>query len=155
MDKEAIKKYYSETQFEYGLIWNWLLKSAPALHFGYYDETATKHEQAIQRANEALAEFADIKRGARIIDAGCGLGQSSEWLAQHMNAKVTGITIVPKQVETINKRLLKNPVENVDFLVGDYLRMPFEDNSVDVVWAIESVCHAPEKLLFYKEAFRV
>ena len=35
---EAIKKYYSDTQFEYGLVWNWRSKHTPALHFGYYDE---------------------------------------------------------------------------------------------------------------------
>ena len=155
MDKEAVKKYYSDTQFEYGLIWNWMLKTTPALHFGYYDEKATNHKEAILRANEVLADFAGITDGARIIDAGCGLGHSSEWLAQHLNAKVTGITIVPKQVDTINKRLIKHPVANVAFLVADYLHMPFEDGSVDVVWAFESVCHAADKLLFYKEAFRV
>lgn len=132
-----------------------MLKTTPALHFGYYDAKATNHQQAVLRANEVLAEFAGIKEGARIVDAGCGLGQSSEWLAKNLNARVTGITIVPKQVETINKRLQKYPVSNVDFLVADYLNMPFEDNSIDVVWAFESVCHAANKLEFYQEAFRV
>lgn len=152
---EAIKKYYSDTQFEYKLIWNWRLKSTPALHFGYYDEKATKHAQAVNRANEALAEWAGIPKGARIVDAGCGLGHSAIWLSEHYHAKVTGITVVPKQVETIRKNLEKKLVPNVDFQLGNYLDMPFEDNSLDVVWAFESVCHAAEKLLFYKEAYRV
>jgi tocopherol O-methyltransferase len=155
MDKEAVKKYYSDTQFEYKLIWNWRLKTTPALHFGYYDEKANNHQQAIIRANEVLAEFADIRPGSRVVDAGCGLGHSSEWLAKQLGAIVTGITIVPKQVDTINRRLQKHPVANVDFLVADYLHMPFADNSVDIVWAFESVCHAASKLEFYKEAYRV
>lgn len=152
---DAIKKYYSDTQFEYRVIWNWKLKSTPALHFGYYDEKATKHKDAIERANEVLAEFAGIKKGAKIVDAGCGLGQSSLWLAQHYNANVTGITLVPKQVETIRKFISKNNIKNVDFKVADYHHMPFEDNSVDIVWAVESLCHSPQKFLFYKEAFRI
>ncbi|MBA4140165.1 MAG: methyltransferase domain-containing protein [Segetibacter sp.] len=152
---EAIKKYYTDTQFEYGLIWNWKLKTTPALHFGYYDNKATNHRQAILRANEVLAEWAGIKKGSKIVDAGCGLGHSTEWLSKHYDAIVTGITIVPRQVETIQKRLLKHPVKNVDFLIADYLNMPFPDNSLDVVWAFESVCHANNKLDFYKEAFRV
>ncbi|HEX8460681.1 MAG TPA: methyltransferase domain-containing protein, partial [Segetibacter sp.] len=45
--------------------------------------------------------------------------------------------------------------KNVQFLVADYLHTPFNDNSFDVVWAFESVCHAPEKRLFYKEAYRI
>jgi cyclopropane fatty-acyl-phospholipid synthase-like methyltransferase len=152
---EAIKKYYSDTQFEYKLIWNWRLKTTPALHFGFYDEKASNHAEAVIRANEVLAEWAGINQGSRIVDAGCGLGHSAKWLSQQYNAKVTGITIVPKQVDTINQDLKKNPVPNVDFLVADYLHMPFEDNTLDVVWAFESVCHAQEKLDFYKEAFRV
>jgi tocopherol O-methyltransferase len=154
-DTEAIKKYYSDTQFEYQLIWNWKLKTTPALHFGYYDEKASNHERAIVRANEVLAEFGNIKKGATIVDAGCGLGQSTEWLATNYEAKVTGITLVTKQVEAIHKRLQKKPVANVDFKVADYLSMPFENNSLDVVWAFESVCHAANKLDFYKEAYRV
>ncbi|WP_207493266.1 methyltransferase domain-containing protein [Aridibaculum aurantiacum] len=155
MHKDAIKKYYSDTQFEYKLIWNWMLKSTPALHFGYYDEKATNHKQAIVRANEVLAEFAGIQKGARIVDAGCGLGHSSEWLAKNLDATVTGISIVEKQVATIHQRLAKHPVPKVDFVVADYLEMPFEDNSLDVVWAFESVCHAASKQEFYKEAARV
>ena len=155
MDKEAVKKYYSDTQFEYKLIWNWMSKATPALHFGYYDAKATNHQQAIVRANEVLAEFGGIKYGARIVDAGCGLGQSSEWLAQNLKAVVTGISIVPKQVNAINKRLQNKPVANVDFRVADYLNMPFENDTIDIVWAFESVCHAADKSLFYKEAYRV
>ena len=152
---EAIKKYYSDTQFEYRLVWNWRSKFTPALHFGYYDEKAKDHHRAVIRANEVLAEWGGIQTGSRIIDAGCGLGHSTLWLAEHCNANVTGVTIVPKQVETMQKFIAKHGIKNVDFIEANYLHMPFEDNSVDVVWAIEAVCHAPDKSEFYKEAFRV
>ena len=155
MNTERIKEYYKETQFEYRIVWNWKTKSIPALHFGFYDENATTHQKALVRANEALAEWAGIPNGARIIDAGCGLGHSAAWLAQRYNARVTGITIAPNQAEGATKRIAKAGVRNVDFLVANYLEMPFEDNSADVVWAFESVCYATDKSAFYKEAFRV
>jgi ubiquinone/menaquinone biosynthesis C-methylase UbiE len=152
---EAIKKYYSDTQFEYKLVWNWRSKHTPALHFGYYDEKATNHHRSVIRANEVLAEWGNIQQGAIIVDAGCGLGHSTLWLAEHFNARVTGITIVPKQVETMKKFIAKNQIKNVDFLEATYFNMPFKDNSIDVVWAIEAVCHAKDKFQFYKEAYRV
>ena len=152
---EAIKKYYSDTQFEYRIVWNWRSKYTPALHFGYYDEKATDHHRSVIRANEVLAEWGNIHEGATIIDAGCGLGHSTLWLAEHYNANVTGITIVPKQVETMKKFVEKKGLKNVRFLEASYFNMPFEDNSVDVVWAIEAVCHAKDKSQFYKEAYRV
>lgn len=152
---EAIKKYYSDTQFEYRLVWNWRSKHTPALHFGYYDEKAVNHHRAVIRANEVLAEMGKIQQGARIIDAGCGLGHSTLWLAEHFNARVTGITIVPKQVKTMQKFIAKKGIANVYFLEASYFNMPFENNSVDIVWAIEAVCHAKDKSEFYKEAYRV
>ena len=152
---EAIKKYYSDTQFEYKLVWNWRSKHTPALHFGYYDEKATDHHRSVIRANEVLAEWGNIGEGARIVDAGCGLGHSTLWLGEHYNARVTGITIVPRQVETMQKFIAKKGITNVDFLEANYFNMPFEDNSVDVVWAIEALCHAQDKSMFYKEAYRI
>lgn len=152
---EAIKKYYSDTQFEYRLVWNWRSKHTPALHFGYYDEKATNHHRSVIRANEVLAEMGNIQNGTRIIDAGCGLGHSTLWLTEHFNARVTGITIVPRQVETMKKFIEKNKINNVNFIEASYFNMPFEDNSVDVVWAIEAICHAKDKSQFYKEAYRV
>lgn len=152
---EAIKKYYSDTQFEYGLVWNWRSKHTPALHFGYYDEKATNHHRSVIRANEVLAEWGNIQQGATIIDAGCGLGHSTLWLAEYYNARVTGVTIVPKQVETMKKFIAKKGIKNVSFIEASYFDMPFEDNSIDVVWAIEAVCHAKDKSQFYKEAYRV
>lgn len=152
---DPIKKYYTQTQFEYKLIWNWGLKSTPALHFGYYDEKATNHAQAVFRANEVLAQFGGIPKGGTLVDAGCGLGNSSRWLATNFDINVIGITIVPKQVETIQQQLDRDPLPNMKVLIANYLKMPFENNSIDVVWAMESVCHADRKEEFYKEAFRV
>jgi cyclopropane fatty-acyl-phospholipid synthase-like methyltransferase len=117
MNKDAVVKYYSDTQFEYGLIWNWRLKTTPALHFGYYDDKASTHQQAIIRANEVLADYANIQLNARIVDAGCGLGQSSEWLAKHRNARVTGITITSRQVEAIHKSCKNSRYRTLIFLL--------------------------------------
>ena len=155
MSQQHIKNYYNNTQFDYSFIWNWGLKTTPALHFGYYDEKATKHKDAIFRVNEVLANWANVTEGSKVLDAGCGLGNTSLWLAQHRKAKVTGITLVQKQVDTAYSLAKKQQIVGAIFLVADYLKTPFEDNSFDVVWACESLCHSPIKLLFYKEAFRV
>jgi tocopherol O-methyltransferase len=152
---EKVKEYYKETQFEYRIVWNWKTKNIPALHFGYYDDKATTHDKALIRANEVLAEWAGIKNGSIIADAGCGLGHASAWLSQRYEANVTGITIVPKQLETATKNIEKAGIKNVTFQLASYLQMPFSDNSLDVVWAFESACYAKDKGDFYKETYRV
>ncbi|MCX6352666.1 MAG: methyltransferase domain-containing protein [Bacteroidetes bacterium] len=153
--QKKIKEYYNHTQFDYELVWNWGLKTTPALHFGYYDEKATKHAQAVFRANEVLADWAHVKAGDKVLDAGCGLGNTSIWLAQNRNAIVTGITLVDKQVNRATEFAKKQGVKDVEFLVADYLQTPFADDTFDIVWACESLCHTQDKSMFYKEAFRV
>lgn len=152
---QRIKDYYNATQFDYSFIWNWGLKTTPSLHFGYYDEKATKHEQAIFRVNEVLADWANVNEGTKLLDAGCGLGNTSLWLAQNRKASVTGITLVQKQVDTAYQLATKQNITGAEFKVADYLNTPFEDNIFDVVWICEALCHATDKSLFYKEAFRV
>jgi SAM-dependent methyltransferase len=39
--------------------------------------------------------------------------------------------------------------------VQDYTHTNFEDESFTLIWACESMCHAQEKINFYKEAYRL
>lgn len=50
----------------------------------------------------------------------------------------------------------KNGVSNsTNFYVMDYLRTTFDNNSFDVVWALESACHSVNKAAFLKEMYRL
>ncbi len=48
---------------------------------------------------------------------------------------------------------------NCQFIQGDFMELPFEDNSFDHVYVIEAACHAPEKVMrfilyfFYVDEF--
>ena len=91
-----------------------------------------------------------------MLDAGCGWGGSSLWLANFRSAIVTGISPFVEQIEkcTIKAEKLKLS-HKANFVLADYRKTGFPDNTFDVVWAIESICHADDKFDFYKEAFRV
>ena len=152
---QKIAKYYNDTEHDYKTIWHHKLDGPPALHFGYYDEKAMKHGDAIRRVNEILAELSGIKEGDRVLDAGCGLGQTSLWLAAERKTITTGISIVKEQVEKAEAYAKEMEITGVNFVQADYIHTPFEDECFDAVWAIESACHALDKSLFYKEAFRI
>jgi len=147
-----IHTYYDQTRFDYRTMWS---RKSRAVHFGYYDEHADKHADALHNLNRALADLAEVQPGEAILDAGCGWGNSSFWLVQHRQATVTGISIVAGQIQDNQKFVAKNNLSNVQFLQADFCQMPFPDASFDLVWACESVCHADQKLDFYREAYRV
>jgi len=93
----------------------------------------------------------------KILDVGCGLGGSTRHMARRWpkTAHVTGITISKAQVERATTLTRAQDVKNAEFLECDALDMSFPDESFDVVWAVESEMHMPDKEHFVAEMVRV
>ena len=156
-DQKSLKNiidYYDQTRFDYRVAWDNSL--TPAVHFGFYDDKASDHTNALMNTNRVLADLVGIREGERVLDAGCGKGGSCFWLAINRGVEAVGITPVQTQIDDCKAQAAKLQLENqTSFYLADYCEMPFDANSFDVVWACESLCHAEEKLAFYQEAYRV
>jgi tocopherol O-methyltransferase len=151
---EAIVGYYDETWLDYRILW--LNKDNLAVHFGYTDDSTRSHTDALKNMNRVLADRVQIQPGERVLDAGCGVGGSSLWLATERGAEVVGITLAARQAAMARSNALRRGVtDRVQFQVADFTATPFPDASFDVVWAVESMCHAPRKAAFYREAARL
>lgn len=151
---EAIVGYYNETWLDYRVLW--LNPDNLAVHFGYTDETTRSHTDALKNVNRVLADRVRITPGERVLDAGCGVGGSSLWLATEREVEAVGITLASRQVEMARSNARRRGLtERVQFEVADFTATPFPDASFDVVWAVESLCHAPDKAAFYREAARL
>lgn len=138
--KARIIDYYVRTT-ERSYLANWSGESL-ALHCGMADETTRSLDESLNNTNAFLAERAGIGAGTHVLDAGCGAGGSSLWLARHKGARVTGISIVPTQVELARKFAAERGLEALaDFRVADMVRTDFPPSSFDVVWNLESMCH--------------
>ena len=67
---------------------------------------------------DTALEFADLKGDETVIDAYCGTGTISLFLA-HKAKHVIGIEIVAPAIEDAKKNALRNGYENTEFIVGD------------------------------------
>jgi SAM-dependent methyltransferase len=84
------------------------------------------------------------------------VGGAAFWLARERNAQVQGITIVPSQVVRARRfAMSRRMTGQAAFSCQDFCRTAFADETFDVVWARESVCHAEDKAAFLAEASRV
>lgn len=154
ISNSQIINYYETTEVDYRLVWN--LNQSLALHYGYWDKTTNNFAQALARENEILSQKAKIKSSDKVLDAGCGVGGSSIFLAKKYGCQVIGITLSKKQVSSANQNALRYQVsDKINFIVADFTKTGFNKESFDVVWAIESVCHAKSKKDFLKESFRI
>ncbi len=156
---QNIIDYYNSTENAYKDSWD--LNNSLAIHYGYWDEQVKNFPQSLLRMNEVMMEAAAIKSTDHVLDAGCGIGGSSIFLADKIGCSVTGISLSERQI-TKAKEMAKQkkpdsyPVENkTNFEIMNYCATSFPDKSFDVVWGCESICYADDKEKFIQEAFRL
>lgn len=151
---KKIVEYYNSTEHAYKDSWD--LEKSLAIHYGYWDREVRSFRQSLLRMNEVMAASVNIKQGEIILDAGCGVGGSSIFLANSYGAKITGITLSEKQVRQARENAnRKGAGDNVEFAIMNYCATSFPDASFDVVWGCESICYADNKEHFIREAFRL
>lgn len=131
------------------------------MHHGYYvPEDRTDHVQAqIDLIDEVLkwAGVDDGKPPKKVVDVGCGIGGSSRHIVRkYEGCTAQGITLSPYQAGRGNELAKEGGLEDrASFQVADALNMPFEDNTFDLVWSLESGEHMPDKPKFVNELMRV
>ena len=151
---EDISRYYDLSEVHYRTVWD--LDHCRSLHYGYWDESVKNFHDALLNINKVLATHARIKEGERILDAGCGVGGSSLWLAREKHCDVVGISLNVNQIKKAIRYARELGLDDrVFFQQKDYLNTGYLQDSFDVVWAIESICYANDKGMFLKEAYRI
>lgn len=94
----------------------------------------------------------DIDPEDRVLDVGCGTGFGTEALARESN-HVHGLDQSPHQLShAFEKFGRRGPVR---FYLGDAERLPFADNSFDVVWSSGSIEYWPNPVTALRELRRV
>lgn len=151
---EDVSNYYDQTAIHYKYFWK--LEESMALHYGIWRDGIKTFQESLVETNRELTEQAGIQSSDVVLDAGCGVGGSSIYLAKNIGCQVIGVTLSQQQADTAKINAARESVTDlVHFFQRDYSNTEFEANSFDVVWGIE--CHLTEstKHTFVKEARRV
>lgn len=149
-----IEHYYDHTEVHYRMFWN--LEAAAGLHYGVWGKDTRNNTEAILNTNARLMELGRISGADRVLDAGCGIGGSGIFLAERLGCRVEGITLSQRQVNTATRLATEKKLDHLlSFSQQNYLSTTFENNSFDIVWAIESFGSAPEKAAFFREMHRI
>ena len=150
---QRIQQFYDASSGLWEDIWG------EHMHHGYYGADGTEQKnrrQAQIDLIEELLNWAGIERAENILDVGCGIGGSSLYLAAKFQAQATGITLSPVQAARATERAKEAALSGrSQFLVANAQAMPFDDNSFDLVWSLESGEHMPDKTKFMQECYRV
>jgi len=150
--KKLVNSYYDLATLFYEWGWGQSFHFAYRWYFETFDEGIRRHEYQLA-AKLALTGSPTEK----VLDVGCGIGGPMRNICRFTGADVTGITLNPYQVDRGNELCdsqdtVKGKCRSVQ---GDFMDMPFKENSFDAAYAIEATCHAPDRVGVYSEIKRV
>ena len=133
--------------------WGWGSSFHFATRYGFEN-----FRQSILRHEYYLAGKLGVAPGQHILDCGCGIGGPARNIHRFTGAQVTAVTLNQHQVDRGNALCRKEGVageRKVTLKQADFMKLPFPDNHFDGVFAIESTCHAPDRIGVYSEILRV
>lgn len=146
-----IERYYDKDQIFYTYIW-----SRTALHYGLWYPGTSKLSEAIRNTDRLVCQLLDIRPDDVVLDAGCGVGGSSVYIAATTRATVEGITLSRVQLRIAQRMCRRLGLDElVRFSRQDFCGTGFADRAFTKVLGIESVSHALDKSEFVREAFRL
>jgi len=147
---KKIEEYYDDTQILYNIFWS------KAHHYGFWDKKTKKLSDAIKNTNRFVSELLDLQKNDYVLDAGCGVGGSSFFMAKNFGVKMKGITLSSKQIKQATTDAKKLHLTNtVSFEKMDFNNTKFKDETFTKIFSIEGTCYAQNKLKFLKEAYRL
>ena len=98
-----------------------------------------------------LADGIGLSATDTVLDAACGLGESTRFLATEYGCRVFGIDLSKQTLEKARPALDNS---NPSFIVGDGEQLPFRDNMFSGVVSECSLCLMPELRHELREIFR-
>ena len=154
--QRAIRSHYDLATPFYRLLWG------PHIHHGLWSEEdavrgvpEASPRAAQEQLTDTLAALAEIDRGQRVLDVGCGMGGSAIRLARRHGCRVTGITLSGVQRRwAAAAAVLQGVGGAVAFQRADAETAAFDEAAFDVVWSIECTEHFFDKPAFFRRAGR-
>ena len=107
-------------------------------------------------ATERAFAITPVAAGMHVLDAGCGIGGTSRYLAQDLGCEVTGLDLTPEYIEVASALADRMRVQDrCRFEVGSATRMPFGDDSFDGATNFHVAMNIEDRPALYGELARV
>jgi ubiquinone/menaquinone biosynthesis C-methylase UbiE len=101
---------------------------------------------------QAIGSLA-LEPGMRVLDVGCGSGQSLEWLADEVGEQGLVVGIDLAAAHATAARASASP--NIAVLQADLMNSPFAAHSFDLIWTVNTINHLRDPSAGLKQLARL
>eukprot|EP01138_Halocafeteria_seosinensis_P016400 gb/GECG01016731.1/.p1 GENE.gb/GECG01016731.1/~~gb/GECG01016731.1/.p1 ORF type:complete len:383 (+),score=42.56 gb/GECG01016731.1/:1-1149(+) len=148
-NSELVDNFYNLVTDFYLFGWGERFHFAPRLEEESLEDSFRRHEYW-------MASQLGIDEKMKVLDVGCGVGGPARTIARFSNAHVTGISLNQYQIEVGKKQTEKAGLSHlVELVQGNFMELPFADNTFDAIYDIEAICHSGDQQRCYQEIMRV
>ncbi|XP_028783812.1 cycloartenol-C-24-methyltransferase-like isoform X1 [Neltuma alba] len=155
-EEERKSNYYDKSNTYYDVVTGaYEAYWGESLHFASRWKGETLRE-SIKRHEHFIAMQLGLKPGQKVLDVGCGVGGPAIEISRFSKTSVTGLNNNEYQINRAKELSRLHGTDQIcDFVQGDFMNIPFPDNTFDAVYAIEATVHSPDAYECYKEIYRV
>jgi len=151
-DEKTQKDYYDKAT-HYNLIWG-----EDNIHLGYYPHLSVscnnptlvlENRQAAQALTKRMVDLGRINYKSKLLDLGCGKGQSIRVIHELTGAKCTGLDLSTTNIERANQWTNEMGLsEHLTFYEGSFTELPAEvlSQKYDVIFSQVAFCHVHKEL---------
>ena len=147
---ETVREYYDLcSEF---MVFGW----SESLHFAPLSPRESLEESQIRHQRQIIASL-ELQPGMQVIDVGCGIGAPMRRVVREADVRVLGVNINEAQLNRAKALNTEAGIsDKVDYLATSFMDMnAIADETFDRGYAIESTCHAPDKVGAFAEIYRV
>lgn len=102
-----------------------------------------------------MLEQRNIDASSKVLDIGCGNGNTAILLAQETGCEVVGIDLSGVRVNNAKEKAKNYPHLNISFEKASATSLPYDDNSFTHVWSQATIYHIPQREKALQEIQRV
>jgi sarcosine/dimethylglycine N-methyltransferase len=151
---KTTKDYYDSTDADefYYRVWG-----GEDIHIGIYEspdeDIFTASARTVKKMTSLLPA---IDENTKVLDMGSGYGGSARYLVSQFGCHVTCINLSDTENERNKVRTKEKGLEEyIDIHSDNFEKMPYDDESFDLIWMQDAILHSGNKEQVFKEIQRV
>ena len=147
---QTVREYYDLcSEF---MVFGW----GESLHFAPLSPRESLEDSKIRHQRLMIAKL-ELRKGMAVVDVGCGIGGPMRRVVREAGVRAVGVNSSEVQLDKAKSLDAEAGLDHmVDYLACSFMDMgAIADDTFDRGYAIESTCHAPDKVGAFSEIYRV